>query len=94
MRCIRGSTPASSFPQKLFAKLKATEGPSDIVPGMVPDLEGCCEFAFSAGAVCEVLGDIPDGLTKCIKIEQKHFVGFLGRRVNWGGWSLHSLIRV
>lgn len=36
MRCRSGSTPASSFPQKLLAKLNATEGPSDTVPGMMP----------------------------------------------------------
>jgi hypothetical protein len=40
MRCSNGSTPASSFPQKLFAKLKATEGPSDTVPGMMPKVLG------------------------------------------------------
>jgi hypothetical protein len=37
MRDSKGSTPASSFPQKLLAKLKATDGPPDTVPGMMPN---------------------------------------------------------
>jgi hypothetical protein len=39
MRDSRGSTPASSLPQKLFAKDKLTLGES-IVPGIVGDAQG------------------------------------------------------
>jgi hypothetical protein len=47
MRDSKGSTPASSLPQKLFAKELATAGVS-IVPGMLGDAQAVV-FILSSG---------------------------------------------
>jgi hypothetical protein len=70
MRESKGSTPASSLPQKLFAKLRETDGPSEAAEGMIPAVL-CLAYMYSwlingyspvvedllTGSVPEVYGD-------------------------------------